>query len=61
MTVPELIQAKLTVDNIVKETENNLYDENIRRSRIEDLAKVKSMLSDKYSAQEVVNEILAGI
>ena len=61
MTVPELIQAKLTVDNIVKETENNLYDENIRRSRIEDLAKVKSMLSDKYSAQEVVNEILADI
>ena len=58
ITVPELIQAKLTVKNIIKETENNLYNEKIREKRIKDLSEVKALLSDKYSAQEVVSQIL---
>lgn len=61
MTVPELIQGKCTVKNIVKETENNLYNEKLRNKRIKDLSEVKSLLSNKYSAQEVANEIINNI
>ena len=60
-TVPELVQAKLSVKNIVKETENNLFNEEIRKSRISDLSQVKALLSDKYSADEVARQILENI
>ncbi|MGN1153691.1 MAG: lipid-A-disaccharide synthase [Candidatus Gastranaerophilaceae bacterium] len=58
ITVPELIQGKLTVKNIIKETENNLYNDKIREKRIKDLSEVNALLSDKYSAQEVVLQII---
>ena len=47
--------------NIVDETEKNLYNEEIRASRIHDLGEVKSKLSDKYSAEEVARDIAASI
>ena len=59
--VPELIQAKCSVKNIVKETENNLFNDKIRQERISYLSEVKSKLSDKYSAEEVASEIVQNI
>lgn len=61
ITVPELIQSKCTVKNIVKETENNLYNEKIREKRIKDLSEVKALLSDKYSAKEVAEQVVEGL
>lgn len=61
ITVPELTQGKCTTKNIVEETEKNLYDERVREIRIQDLGEVKSKLSDKYSAEEVVKEITKNI
>lgn len=58
ITVPELIQGKLSVKNIVDETEKNLYDEKTRQTRVQDLGDVKSLLSDKYSALEVANQVI---
>ena len=57
--VPELIQHKFNVDNIVYETEKLLYDKEYREGFINDLGCVKSCLSEKYSAQEVANAILS--
>ncbi len=51
--VPELIQQKFSVENICYETEKNLYDKQYREWMINELAKVKERLSDKYSAEEV--------
>ncbi len=56
--VPELIQAKFNVDNIVYETERLLYDKTYREAFILELAEVKALLSSKYSAQEVANCII---
>ena len=56
--VPELIQAKFTVDNICYETEKILYNKEYRAEIIEKLGHVKEKLSDKYSAQEVANVII---
>lgn len=53
--VPELIQNKFNVENIVYETEKLLYDKQYRENTINLLGEVKSLLSDKYSAQEVAN------
>lgn len=53
--VPELIQHKFNVENIVYETEKLLYDKQYRENTINLLGEVKSLLSDKYSAQEVAN------
>jgi len=61
ITVPELIQAKCNVKNIIKETENNLYNETIRNKRIAELKEVRTKLSDKYSAQEVAETIIKNI
>ena len=61
VTVPELTQDKCTVKNIVEETEKNLYDTSIRNERISDLGEVKSKLSEKYSAEEVANQIIENI
>lgn len=56
--VPELIQHKFTVSNIVYETEKLLYDKNYRVATICNLKEVKNCLSGKYSAQEVAECIL---
>ena len=56
--VPELIQTKFTPDNICYETERILYDKEYRDKYIKELGVVKSLLSDKYSAQEVADCIL---
>lgn len=55
LIVPELIQHKFTVDNIVYETEKNLYDKSYREEYIKSLGEVKDRLSDKYSAKEVAD------
>ena len=57
--VPELVQHKFNIDNIVYETERFLYDKEYRELNIKQLGEVKSLLSDKYSAEEVANTILA--
>lgn len=56
--VPELIQAKFNVDNICYEIEKLLYDRDYRLKTKSELGEVKSLLTDKYSAQEVANCIL---
>lgn len=55
--VPELVQGKFTVENICYETEKLLYDKEYRENMITSLARVRDKLSDKYSAQEVADEI----
>lgn len=59
--VPELIQGKATVKNIVTETEKNLYDEEYRRKFISKLEDVEDELSEKNSAQEVAQVISENI
>ena len=55
--VPELVQRKFTVENIVYETEKLLYDKEYREENIALLGEVKNCLSEKYSAQEVAEAI----
>ena len=55
--IPELIQHKANVKEIVEDTEDILYNETKRQSMIEELSKVKSLLSDKKSSFEVAKEI----
>lgn len=57
--VPELVQHKFKIDNIVYETERNLFDKQHRELFINELGKVKELLSEKYSAQEVANCVLS--
>ena len=57
--VPELVQYKFNIDNIVYETEILLYEKTYRESTINEPGKVKKMLSETYSAQEVANSISA--
>ena len=59
--VPELIQAKFNADNICYETERFLYDKEYREKTIAELGKVRAKLSDKYSAQEVAEEIIKAL
>ena len=56
--VAELVQHKFSVENICYETEKLLYDKAYRESFISGLGKVRSLLSEKYSAQEVASCIL---
>ena len=56
--VPELVQYKFTSDNICYETEKNLYDKEYRERYIEQLAEVKNLLTDKYSAKEAAESIM---
>lgn len=56
--VPELVQHKFNIDNIVYETEKLLYDKSYREFIINELGNVKNLLSDKYSAKEVANALL---
>lgn len=55
--VPEVIQGRANVKNIVSETDKILYDDEYRNDYINQLGEVKSRLSDKYSAQEAADEI----
>jgi len=59
--VPELIQAKFNTENICYETEKNLYNKEYRIGFIKALGMVKEKLSDKYSAEEVANEIIKAL
>lgn len=59
--VPELIQAKFTKENICYEIERLLYDKTYRDNTIEKLSHVREKLSDKYSAEEVVNCIIEAL
>ena len=59
--VPELIQHKATVPNIISNIEKLLYNPDLREHNIKDLGSVKEMLSDKNSSLEaakVINEEL---
>lgn len=55
--VPELIQWKFNVDNITYETEKILYNKNYRELFIKKLEQVRGLLSEKYSAKEVAEQI----
>ena len=55
--VPELLQSDLTVKNIVKKTECNLFDEPYRNDFINALEDVKALMSDKKSSREVADAI----
>lgn len=56
--VKEILQGKVSVKNIVAETENLLYNEEYRRHHIGELKKVKALLSDKVSSEEVAAAIV---
>lgn len=55
--VPELIQNKLNVNSIVKNIEKLLYNEDLRKAHIDNLAKIKELLSEKNSSLEVAKVI----
>ncbi len=55
--VPELIQNKLSVKNIVSNIENLLYNQTARENHIKDLSEVGKILSDKISSKEVAEII----
>lgn len=59
--VPEMIQSKFNANNICNKTEEFLYNKEYREQTIKKLAKVRTTLSDKYSANEVANEILKAL
>ena len=59
--VKEIIQGNVYVDNIVEETEKLLYDNTYRENHINDLGKIKSMLSDKVSSEEVAKVIIKNL
>jgi len=59
--VPELIQAKLSVNNIVSNIDKLLYDDNARTKMINELGSVKELLVSKNSSKEVAQEIKAAI
>lgn len=61
IVVPEIIQGQANTKNITSEIEKLLYNEEYRNKNIEELGKVKKLLSDKYSAQEVANIIKENI
>ena len=55
--VPELIQYNSNADMIAYNIEKLLYEKDYREDNIEKLNEVRSLLSDKYSALEVANQI----
>ena len=59
LIVPEIIQGNVNAQNISYEIEKLLYDEEYRTKNIEDLGKVKELLSNKISSKEVAIEILS--
>lgn len=59
--VKELIQGKLTVQNIVDETEKLLYDKQYRKNFIENISQVREKLSDKNSGAEAAKIIIKNL
>lgn len=59
--VPELIQAKLSVNQITANIEKLLYDNESRETMIRDLTAVKELLVAKKSSFEVAQEIKAAL
>ena len=59
--VSELIQHKLTVNNIVDETEKLLYDKDYRQRYIAEISHVKSKLSEKNSGGEAAKIIIKNL
>lgn len=55
--VPELVQNLAKPDIIAYNIEKLLYDCDFRKNHIEELSKIKELLSDKYSALEAAQEI----
>lgn len=55
--VPEILQSKVSVSNISYQIEKLLYDKDYRENNIEQLGKVKALLSDKVSSQEAAKVI----
>lgn len=55
--VPELLQGQAKADIIAYNIEKLLYDTEYRAQHIEELSKVRNLLSDKNSALEVAQEI----
>lgn len=55
--VPEILQGQAKADFIAYNIEKLLYDEHARAEQIEELSKVKNLLSDKNSASEVAQVI----
>ena len=56
--VPEIIEHKVSINNITYNIEKLLYDKDARNEQIEGLSKVKNLLSDKISSQEAANAII---
>ena len=56
--VKELIQNKLTVKNIIDETEKLLYNKDYRKKFTEKIGAVKEKLSDKNSGEEAAKIII---
>ena len=59
--VKELVQQKLTVKNIVDETEKLIYDKKYRENFIEQISIVKDKLSDKNSGLEAAKIIIKNL
>lgn len=55
--VPEIIQGKVNVNNISYEIEKILYDKNYRENYVNELSKIKALLSNKNASYEVADEI----
>ena len=58
MIVPEIIQGKVTVQNISYQIEKTLYNNSYREDFIKQLGEVKELLSDKISSKEAANVIV---
>ena len=58
MIVPEIIQGKVTVQNISYQIEKTLYNNAYREDFIRQLGEVKELLSDKISSKEAANVIV---
>lgn len=59
--VPEIIQGQVCVQKISYEIEKILYDAEYRENYIKQLGEVKTLLSDKNSAQETAKEIVSAL
>lgn len=55
--VPEILEHKVSVNNISYNIEKLLYDKAVRNTQIEGLSGVKAMLSDKVSSEEAAETI----
>lgn len=59
--VPEIIQGQVSVQKISYEIEKILYDAEYRENYIKQLGEVKTLLSNKNSAQETAKEIVSAL